>query len=508
MIDCTFSHTPRKKWNILRPASALRDAVVVERRRLCERKDTPVIMALNKVRRLEHARDLSGKIVLVRVDHNCVKRGKVRDAHRIEQSLPTLYNIVERGGRPILMTHVNRPRDGKSGKIVRDDEEDSVKCVVDVLRAKLGVTFAAPSFKSDGDRGIASVDTSVNVLLDDLRARRIGGIYLPNTRWFAGEEAEPGSEEYEAFARQLAGLADVFVNDAFGSWQSHASTVGVTKYLPSYAGLLMQKELNAVEAVLNPVRPFVTVVAGAKVDTKMGTLKAVASRCDTLILGGVVYNAYLCAKYGIEIEGVSERDVELARELLEPETQRKVLELPVVVESTSLNGCGCVPKEGECSMPNATGKTRAIRIDELQRGASYGYFLDVAASSFEDETVKSVLRGAKSIFINAVMGFTSSGFHEGTSALDHAIAENKEARKYFGGGDTIQEFKSLSPALYLAAAYDPTFYLFTGGGTVLKALELGGADKLETVRCIMADDDEKIEPAEEPRCKAFADCAC
>lgn len=184
---------------------------------MCERKDTPVIMALNKVRRLEHARDLSGKIVLVRVDHNCVKRGKVRDAHRIEQSLPTLYNIVERGGRPILMTHVNRPRDGKSGKIVRDDEEDSVKCVVDVLRAKLGVTFAAPSFKSDGDRGIASVDTSVNVLLDDLRARRIGGIYLPNTRWFAGEEAEPGSEEYEAFARQLAGLADVFVNDAFGS---------------------------------------------------------------------------------------------------------------------------------------------------------------------------------------------------------------------------------------------------------------------------------------------------
>jgi phosphoglycerate kinase len=159
-------------------------------------------------------------------------------------------------------------------------------------------------------------------------------------------------------------------------------------------------------------------------------------------------------------------------------------------------------------MPNATGKTRAIRIDELQRGASYGYFLDVAASSFEDETVKSALRGAKSIFINAVMGFTSSGFHEGTSALDHAIAENKEARKYFGGGDTIQEFKSLSPALYLAAAYDPTFYLFTGGGTVLKALELGGADKLETVRCIMADDDEKVELAEEPRCKAFADCAC
>ena len=106
------------------------------------------------------------------------------------------------------------------------------------------------------------------------------------------------------------------------------------------------------------------------------------------------------------------------------------------------------------------------------------------------------------------MGFTSSGFHEGTTALDHAIAANKGARKYFGGGDTIQEFKSLTPALYLSAAVDPTFYLFTGGGTVLRALELGGAEKLETVQCLMADDDEEIEPHAEPKCMRFADCAC
>ena len=301
----------------------------------------------------------------------------------------------------------------------------------------------------------------------------------------------------------------MYVNDAFGSWQAHASTVGITKYLPSYAGLLMQKELRAVEAVLNPKRPFVAVVAGAKVDTKLGTLKAVAARCDSLILGGVVYNAYLCAKYDIEVEGVSEGDVELARELLSPEAQAKIIELPVVVESTSLKGCGCIPKEGECGDPKETlGATRALRVSDLQRGASYGYFLDVAASSFEDEKVKNALHGAKCIFVNAVMGFTSSGFHEGTTALDHAIAANKGARKYFGGGDTIQEFKSLTPALYLSAAVDPTFYLFTGGGTVLRALELGGAEKLETVQCLTADDDEEIEPHAEPKCMRFADCAC
>lgn len=463
-----------------------------------------------RVRALEHAGDLRDKIVLVRVDHNCVKNGVVRDAYRIEQSLPTLYNIVERGGRPILITHVNRPRDGADGSITIDKSRDGVDAVVDVLRRMLGVTFAAPTFGTAGrGDGIASVDTSINFLLDDLRARRIGGIYLPNSRWFAGEEAKAGSEAYEAFSRQLAGLADVFVNDAFGSWQPHVSTVGVTKYLPSYAGLLMQRELRAVEAVLEPVRPFVAVVGGAKLDTKIETLNAVASRCDSLVLGGVVYNAYLCAKYGVEIEGVSERDVELAGQLLAPETQAKIIELPVVVESTSLQGCGCVPKEGECGKPmEGAGTTRPLHIDQLQRGASYGYVLDVAASSFEDEKVKLAMQGAKTIFVNAVMGFTSSGFHEGTTALDHAIAENKSARKYFGGGDTIQEFKSLTPALFMSAVLDPTFYLFTGGGTVLKALELGGGEKLETVQCLLADADEKIPLKEEPKCMRFADCAC
>jgi len=463
---------------------------------------------MSRVRRLEDARDLVDKIVLVRVDHNCVKRGVVKDVHRIESSLPTLYNIVERGGRPILMTHVNRPRTA-SGDIVRDDENDGVGAIVDVLRAKLGVTFAAPSFQPDGARGIRSVDTSINFLLDDLRARRIGGIYLPNTRWFEGEESTPGSDAYEAFTRQLAGLADVFVNDAFGSWQPHASTVGITKYLPCYAGLLMQKELRAVQAVLNPERPFVAIVAGAKVDTKLGTLRTVASRCDSLILGGVVYNAYLCAKYGVKIEGVSESDVEHAKTLLDPTVQAKIVELPVVVESTSLAGCGCVPREGECAAPKQDlGRTRAIRVCDLQPGASHAYFLDVAASSFEDERVKTVMGGARTIFVNAVMGFTSSGFHEGTTALDHAIAANKNARKYFGGGDTIQEFKSLAPALYMSAAIDPSYYLFTGGGTVLKALELGGAEHLETVKCLVSGEDENVPPVDEPKCKQFADCEC
>ena len=461
-----------------------------------------------RVRTLADAGDIRDKVALVRVDHNCVKKGVVKDVHRIERTLPTLYNIVERGARPILMTHVNRPR-GEDGVIDVDEVNDGVGAVANVLRVKLGVIFAAPTFKVRADgRGIDWDEVSMSTILEDLRARRIGGVYLPNTRWFDGEEAGAGTEACSALCRRLADLADIYVNDAFGSWQPHASTVEITKYLPSYAGLCMERELRAIEAVLEPKRPFVAIVGGAKVDTKLGTLRAVAKRCDTLILGGVVYNAYLCAKYGIEIEGVSEKDVELAAELLHPEVQAKLVELPVVVESSSLQGCGCVPKEGVCSTPGVMQNgVRAIRIDELQRGASYGYFLDVAASAFDDARVKSVLSNAASIFVNAVMGFTSSGFHEGTTALDHAISSNKLARKYFGGGDTIQEFKSLSPALYLSAVDDPTFYLFTGGGTVLKTLELGGAEELETVKCLLLDNNEETTHVM-PKCMALAECDC
>ena len=210
------------------------------------------------------------------------------------------------------------------------------------------MTFAVPEFRLDDSRGILDIDTSVNWLIDDLRARRIGGVYLPNSRWFAGEEGRFGADASARFAEQLAGLADVFVNDAFGSWQPHVSTLGVTKMLPSYAGLLMQKELKALDALLRPTRPFLAVIAGAKLDTKIGTVKAVARRCDALMLGGQLYNAYLAAKFGITVRGVSEEDVELARnELLgDPEIEAKLLPLSTLVESADLSGCGAYRATG------------------------------------------------------------------------------------------------------------------------------------------------------------------
>jgi phosphoglycerate kinase len=138
-----------------------------------------------------------------------------------------------------------------------------------------------------------------------------------------GEESK--GKEADSFAYQLAGLADIFVNDAFGSWQAHASTVGVTKYLPSYAGFLMQKEIQNLDRIYNPKRPFVAVVAGAKFDTKIDSLTALLKTADNLILGGVIYNAYLCAKYSIQIKGIEAEDIQQAQSFVNFSKQYRVI---------------------------------------------------------------------------------------------------------------------------------------------------------------------------------------
>src|SRR5512135_992630 len=176
---------------------------------------------------------IEGKVVLVRFDHNVVKNGQIRDPYRIDRTLGTLYNIVERGGRPIMMTHIGRPKDKKTGEI-NCREEESVKPIVEYLERKLHIKFHIPEFHTVPGQGIAGIDTSINHAIRALKERRIGGIYLPNTRWFQAEESK--EEGRDKLAHQLAGLADIFVNDAFGSWQPHVSTYDIAKYLPAFHG--------------------------------------------------------------------------------------------------------------------------------------------------------------------------------------------------------------------------------------------------------------------------------
>lgn len=414
--------------------------------------------------------DLEGKVVLLRVDHNVVKGGVIRDPYRIDCTMGTLYNIVERGGRPILMTHVGRPRNKKTGEITCD-ASTGVEAIVDYLQRKLHTRFHIPKFPIDLRRGILGIDTSVNLGIRDIKKHKIGGIYLPNTRWFAGEEDEGPLRE--SFTLQLAGLADIYVNDAFGSWQPHASTYDITKHLPSFAGFLMQQEIKNLSQVLNPERPFVAVVAGAKYDTKIGPLYEIYKKADNLILGGMIYNTLLAAKYQIHIEGVSEADMGAARKLVEiDQKDHKILELPFLVESETLEG-------------RIPGKYRTVSIKDFKPGDRYGYILDVDPKSFADERVANVISGAKTILVNAVMGFTPH-FTAGSEALDRTIDKNRQALKLYGGGDTLQEFKNLCPGLYLAVLDDTQYYFFTGGGTVLTAIQKGSPYSLKPIEALMA----------------------
>jgi phosphoglycerate kinase len=419
--------------------------------------------------RLVQQADMEGKVVLVRVDHNVVKKGKIKSPYRIDASLGTLYVIIEKGGRPILMTHIGRPRDKKTGKIVcRKDE--SVASVVAYLERKLPIKIHAQGFPVDPEKGILHIDSSVTQYISDLKKGDIGMIYLPNSRWFQGEESS-GSER-GVLADELASIADIFVNDAFGSWRAHASTYDVATRLPSFAGTLLQKELLNLNKVFNPQKPFVAVVAGAKYDTKIGPLKALYDKVDHLILGGVMYNAFLSAKYGTQIAGVSEEDRSLAMDLVELDRKNeKILEMGWLVESETLDG-------------RIEGQHRSIEIEELKKGKEVGYILDIDPRSFEDQRVRNIMGSARTIFVNAVMGFMPL-FFEGSEALYRLIGLNGAALKLFAGGDTLQELMNLCPGMYLAGLDAPGTYYFTGGGTVLTAIEQGSPYHLKPVEVLL-----------------------
>ncbi|MEI6823412.1 MAG: phosphoglycerate kinase [Bacteroidota bacterium] len=413
--------------------------------------------------------DLKNKIVLVRVDHNVVKKGIIVDPYRIDMTIGTLFHIVAKGGKIILMTHVGRPKDKKTGEI-KIDANSSVKPIVEYIEKKLNIKFGTPEFQQFENKGYAEVGDSLKQSIEELKAGKVDAIYLPNTRWFTGEEAK--GEGADKFASQLASFADVYVNDAFGSWQAHASTVAITKYLPSYAGFLMQKELENLDRIFTPKTPLLSIVAGSKFDTKIDSLNALIKTSDYLVLGGVIYNAYLCAKYGIQISGIEADDLEHATKFVEYSKQfpGKLIELPYIIESDVIEG-------------SFEGKTRVHYIKDLKPGTKLNFVLDVAAKSFEVPEVKDVFMKANTIFINAVMGYTPY-FNEGTIAMDKLIDSNKNASKLYGGGDTLQELKTLLPGIYMVAIDDPKYYMFTGGGAVLKAIEGGNYYGLEPVKAL------------------------
>ncbi len=422
----------------------------------------------NNTNNLKKLNDVNpdGKTVLVRVDHNVVKKGEIKDTFRIDSSLDTIKYILDNGGKPILMTHVGRPRDKKTGEITIS-KDSAVDPIVDYLKDKLNIKIRIPEFDVSGKDGITEVKGNMPDMYSELQEGKIEAIYLPNTRWFKGEQDK--EELRNKFAEALSRFADIYVNDAFGSWRPHATTANITKYLPSYAGLLMEKEIENLSGIYHPERPFVAVVAGSKFDTKIDTLNKLLEKADFLILGGVMYNAYLCSKYGLEINGIDEEELKSAKKFVENVSKHpeKLIEMPHVIESDTMEG-------------KIEGKYRVRNIKDMENGTKLNYVLDIAKQSFEDETVRKTFHNARTFFVNAVMGYAPY-FNEGTIALNEIIHKNENARKLFGGGDTLQEMKRLVPNIHRKAIDDPNYYLFTGGGAVLKAIQEGSPFGIEPV---------------------------
>ncbi len=411
--------------------------------------------------------DLHGKTVLVRMDHNVVKKGRIKDPMRIEATIPTLLHIFKQGGLPILMTHVGRPFDKSTGAITISGE-DAVAPIVKYLEDKLQLRGLIPDCQAEGSNGITDL-APIGPAVTALKEGKTDFVYLPNTRWFKGEETK--DEAADTLAQKLASFADLFINDAFGSWQPHASTWNVTKFLPSYAGLLMLKEIANLQKVFEPRRPLVSVVAGSKFDTKIGPLSSLIKLSDKLVLGGVLYNAYLAVKYQLQIKGLDPADLELAAKFIQDAGpwQDRIVELPYIIESDSFESAA---------------NWRVHKIADLKPGTQLNFVLDVAPESFADEAVKAVFHGASTIFVNAVMGYTTL-FTEGTKAMYTLIDQNSSAQKLYGGGDTIQDFRDLLPGIFAKAANDPAYYFFTGGGAILDAIVSGSPYGMKPVQALI-----------------------
>jgi phosphoglycerate kinase len=367
--------------------------------------------------------DWSGKTALVRVDFNVpMHNGRLADDTRIRAALPTLQYLREHGAKVVLLSHLGRP----DGKRV---EGLSLRPVADRVAEVLG----APCAFATDCVGAAAQDAVTTV-----RAGEV--VLLENVRFHAEEEANNSG-----FAGQLARLGDVFVNDAFGTaHRAHASTAGLAQYLPAVAGLLMEKEIVSLASALEePRRPFVAIVGGAKVSSKLAVLENLIERVDRLLIGGGMANTFLRAT-GREVgKSLLEPElVETARDLL---SRGEKIGLPLdVVVTTDLKG----------NAPPRTCGVDQVGSDEM--------IVDIGPASVD--TFRTEIGKACTVLWNGPMGvFEDPRFAAGTLAVAHAMADSN-ATTIVGGGESVQ-------AVEQAGLADRLTLVSTGGGASLEFIE-------------------------------------
>ncbi len=386
--------------------------------------------------------NVKGKRVLVRCDFNVpLKEGKITDETRIVAALPTIKKLVEDGGKVILCSHLGKVKNGPN-------EGESLAPVAERLSEKLGkpVNFV----KDDNVTGEAATAAVAAMNEGDV-------VLLQNTRFRGKEETKP-KEAGEAFAKELADLADVYVCDAFGSaHRAHASVAVVNKYITekggeNAVGYLMQKEIDFLgNAVENPVRPFVAILGGAKVADKLNVINNLLEKCDTLIIGGGMAFTFLKAKgYEIGNSLVDEEKLDYCKEMMEKaEKLGKQLLLPV---DTGVAAAFPNPIDGPVDVEYVD----ADKIPADKEG------LDIGPKT--QELFANAVKSAKTVVWNGPMGvFENPTLAKGTIAVAKALAET-DATTIIGGGDSAAACNQLGFA-------DKMSHISTGGGASLEFLE-------------------------------------
>jgi phosphoglycerate kinase len=368
--------------------------------------------------------EVGDKRVLVRVDFNVpVNDGEVTGDTRIRKALPTIRYLLEERARPVLISHLGRPKG-----------EPDQKYAMDPVAARLQELLGEPVEKLD-----AAVGPEVVEALDDWDGR--GVVLLENSRFYAGETSnDPG------FADQLAALADVYVDDAFGAaHRAHATTVGVPDRIPAAAGLLMEEEIDYLDKVLeDPERPFVAILGGAKVSDKLGVIESLLGTADTLLIGGAMgFTFFRALGYEVGESLVEEDYLEEAKRLMEEAGDRLVLPVDVVVADAMEEGA----------------ESETVAVDGIPSGKMG---LDIGP-----ETValfEGHISGASTIFWNGPMGvFEIDAFAKGTEGVARAVAESG-ATSVVGGGDSVAAVNKLG-------LEDRMSHISTGGGASLEYVE-------------------------------------
>jgi phosphoglycerate kinase len=372
--------------------------------------------------------DVSGKTVLVRLDYNVPldAEGHVADATRIVATLPTIRYLQEHDAKIVLMAHFGRPK-GQA------DPKYSLKPVADELGRQLGREVPlAPD----------CIGPTVERLVKALQPGQV--LLLENVRFHAEEE-----QNDPAFSKQLASLGDLYVNDAFGAaHRAHASTAGIAEYLPSAAGFLMHKELEVLGGILeSPKRPFVAIVGGAKVSSKLGVLESMLQRVDKLLIGGGMANTFLKAR-GLEVgtslleANLVEAAADLDRRAREKGVELLLPEDVVVADKVAPDG----------------------RVETVDAGAVPADRAIVDIGPKARDAYARALDGAGTVLWNGPMGvFEIPAFAEGTKAVAQALATS-DAVSVIGGGESVAAVEQLGLA-------DKMTHVSTGGGASLELLE-------------------------------------